>query len=111
MELLVKLMEKPDLKDHIMFGLWRNVVLVLKSCYKGMQNLENRGWYEILYWLAGSEMSELDSHPFRTYFTGKSITTYMEYWQKYIIFYFRAFELDSHGIEFTPAQSTCLAEL
>ena len=76
MELLVKLMEKPDLKDHIMFGLWRNVVLVLKSCYKGMQNLENRGWYEILYWLAGSEMSELDSHPFRTYFTGKSITTY-----------------------------------
>jgi hypothetical protein len=111
MEQLVKLMEKPDLNDHMMFGLWRNVALVLKSCYKGVQNLEDRGWYEIPYWLAGSEMSEPDSRPFRTYFTGKSIATYMEYWQKYIIFCFRAFELDGHGVEFTPAQSTCLAEL
>jgi hypothetical protein len=111
MEQLIQLMEKPDLNDHIMFGLWRNVALVLKSCYKGVQNLEDRGWYEIPYWLAGSEMSEPDSRPFRTYFTNKSIATYMEHWQKYIIFCFRAFELDGHGIEFTPAQFTCLTEL
>ncbi|TMC16025.1 MAG: hypothetical protein E6J34_20590 [Chloroflexi bacterium] len=111
MERLVKLMEKPDVNDHVMFELWRNVALVLKSCYKGVQNLEDRGWYEIPYWLAGSDMSAPDSRPFRTYFTGKSIVTYMEHWQKYIIFCFRAFESDGHGVEFTPAQLTCLAEL
>lgn len=111
MEQLVQLMEKPDLNDHVMFGLWRNVAFVLKSCYKGVQNLEDRGWYEIPYWLAGSDMSEPDSRPFRTYFTSKSINTYMEHWQKYIMFCFRAFELDGHGVEFTPAQFTCLAKL
>ena len=104
-------MEKLDLNDYKIFGLWRNVVLVLKSCYKGVQDLEDRGWYEIPYWLAGSEMSEPDSRPFRTYFTGKSITMYIEHWQKYIIFCFRAFELDSHSVEFTRAQFAYLAEL
>ena len=73
-------MKKFNFNDYIIFKLWRNVAFILKSYYKEMQNLKNKDWYEIPYWLIGNEMLKSDNHSFRTYFTDKSIIIYMKHW-------------------------------
>jgi hypothetical protein len=80
---MVKLNEltaKPTMKEHDLFTVWTSVRRLIKTCFEGVLDCENRGWTLIPFWLASSNSTMAATIPFRTYFPEATIDRYASYW-------------------------------
>ena len=65
MKTLVQLTERPKEDEEGLSEIWLSVSRVIKACWKGADDISDRGWDLILFWLNSSDRSKADSKPFR----------------------------------------------
>ena len=112
METLVNAIRPPDDIEQGLRLIWESVARVIKRCIEGVNDVEDRAWDLIPFWLNSSVLNEPDSKPFRTYITDGSVKKYTKTWQQLICFCIRALnEEDTHGIQFQSNQRTGFEEL
>ena len=101
METLVNAIRPSDEIEQGLRLIWESVARVIKRCIEGVNDVEDRAWDLIPFWLNSSVLNEPDSKPFRTYITDASVKKYTKTWQQLICFCIRALdEEDTHGIQF-----------
>jgi len=112
MEILVNAIRPPDDIEQGLRLIWDSVARVMKRCIEGVNDVEDRAWDLIPFWLNSSVLNEPDSKPFRTYITDGSVKKYTKTWQQLRCFCVRALdEEDTYGIQFPSNQRTGFEEL
>jgi hypothetical protein len=112
METLVNAIRPPDENEQGLRLVWESVARVIKRCVEGVNDVEDRAWDLIPFWLNSSLLNEPDSKPFRTYITDGSVKKYTKTWQQLICFCIRALnEEDTYGIQFQSNQRMGFEEL
>ena len=105
METLVNAIRSPDENEQGLQLVWESVARVMKRCIEGVNDVEDRAWDLIPFWLNSLVLNESDSKPFRTYITDGSVKKYTKTWQQLICFCIRALdEEDTYGIQFQSNQ-------
>jgi hypothetical protein len=109
---LNELAAKPTMKEHDLFMVWESVRRLIKTCFEGILDCENRGWTLIPFWLASSNSTIAATIPFRTHFPAATIDRYASYWQQLFMFCLRGMDdMKKYGIEFTISQQQKLMKL
>ena len=65
MKVLVKLTEKPESYEQDLMEVWKSVARIIEKCWKGVDNIADRGWDLILFWLNSVDSNKANSKPFR----------------------------------------------
>jgi hypothetical protein len=107
---LVQLIEAPGMQNHHERRIWDATARVIKCCFTGILNCQERGWTLIPFWLRSVDKNKEDTKPFRTFIAPYTLRRYASYWQQYIIFSLRAIMVDD-SIQWTARQRECLLEL
>ena len=77
---------------------------ILGACWEGYHDCLTREWDLIPFWLRSVTLDKEDTKPFRSYIAPYTLARYIGYWQSYILFYYRMYELQDSRLEFTQAQ-------
>lgn len=117
MKVLHKLTEKPDVKDHEVMRIWQSGSRLIDKAWKGVEDITERGWDLILFWLNSSKCEEPHPIPFRSETRDKTvegysnlriylIRRYSELWQRFLCFCYRVVgdEEDIYGVQFLREQ-------
>ena len=65
MKVLIKLTEKPEENEGEVFRVWQSGLRVIERCWEGVEDISDRGWNLILFWLNSSNREKAESTPFR----------------------------------------------
>ena len=84
---------------------------ILGMCWEGYHDCLAREWDLIPFWLRSVVLDKEDTKPFRSYITPYTLSRYIGYWQSYILFCYRMYELQDQRLEFTRAQYQILIEV
>jgi hypothetical protein len=77
MAILTKLTEKPEKSEGQICRLWSGGSRVIQRCWTGVENIADRGWDLILFWLNSSNPEKADSTPFNLAKKDKTIEKYL----------------------------------
>jgi len=80
------------------------VAKILGDCWDGYHDCLTREWDLIPFWLRSVMLDKEDTKPFRSYIAPYTLTRYIGYWQSYILFCYRMYELQDERLEFTREQ-------
>jgi hypothetical protein len=69
--------EKPEKVEGQICRLWSGGSRVIKRCWTGVENIADRGWDLILFWLNSSNPEKADSTPFNLAKKDKTIEKYL----------------------------------
>ena len=123
MEVLAKLTEKPKVNEVQMSRLWQSTSRVIKKCWTGAQDISDRNWDLILFWLNSAHSEKAELSPFnlttrdqtieRYMIFGKLLTNrYAEYWQRFLCFCYRVHGYEeTYGVHFLDEQTRILQGL
>ena len=84
---------------------------ILGACWEGYHDCLTREWDLIPFWLRSVTLDKEDTKPFRSYIAPYTLARYIGYWQSYILFCYRMYELQDERLEFTRAQIHNLIEV
>lgn len=84
--------------------IWDMVQKILDRCWEGYQDCLAREWDLIPFWLRSVTLEKEDTKPFRSYIAPYTLSRYIGYWQGYILFCYRMFELKDTRLKFTRPQ-------
>jgi len=65
MKSLLKLTEKPEEHEEELRQVWNSVSRMMESCWKGVENISDRNWDLILFWLNSAHPDKANTKPFR----------------------------------------------
>jgi hypothetical protein len=87
------------------------VAKVLGDCWDGYHDCLAREWDLIPFWLRSVMLDKEDTKPFRSYMAPYTLARYIGYWQSYILFCWRMYDLQDERLEFTREQFRNLIEV
>src|SRR5437667_6711631 len=67
MSILVKLTEGPGRHDHQERRVWDATARVVRACFNGIVDCQERGWTLIPFWLRSVDRNKEDTKPFRMF--------------------------------------------
>jgi hypothetical protein len=76
----------------------------LNQCWSGFHDVLERGWELLPFWLVSAVRGKEDTRPFRSYIAPYTLRRYIGYWQGYIMFCVRIYQVDNNIIQFTDEQ-------
>ena len=102
--------KRPRLQEANEHWIWVAIGTMLSQCWDGFHDIRMRGWNMIPYWLASVDRSAEDSKPFKKDLPLYTLERYFGYWQAYLMFCLRVYQLDMEFelIQFTTQQQECL---
>jgi len=65
MKALIQLTEKPGDNEYEIIEIWKSVSRVIEKCWKGVDDIFDRNWDLILFWLNSPIIGKANSKPFR----------------------------------------------
>ena len=110
MSILVKLTEGPRRHDHQERRVWDATARVIRACFNGVMNCQERGWTLIPFWLRSVDRNKEDTKSFRMFIAPATLYRYVSYWQQYILFSLRAM-IAEESVQFNARQREALLEL
>src|SRR5437667_10324372 len=85
MSVLVKLTEGPGRHDHQERRVWEATARVVRACFNGIIDCQERGWTLIPFWLRSVDGNKEDTKPFSMLIAPATLYRYINYWQKDIV--------------------------
>src|SRR5579871_963312 len=85
-----------------------SVKRVIERCMNGVNDIEERGWSKIRFWLQSIEAERPDGRPFRMYYA--NLATYINVWIELVLFCWRSHD-DPIGVELDESQTLILGQL
>jgi len=110
MSALVKLTEGPGRHDHQEQRVWDATERVVRACFNGVVDCQERGWTLIPFWLRSVDRNKDDTKPFRAFIAPATLYRYVHYWQQYILFSLWAMMAED-SVQFNVRQREALLEL
>jgi len=83
MKTLIKLTEIPDKNEGEILRLWESGSRFIHRCWKGAEDISNRGWNLILFWLNSSNREKANVIPFRLTTQEKTVVKYVIIWKRF----------------------------
>jgi hypothetical protein len=77
---------------------------ILSACWEGYHDCLTREWNLIPFWVRSVTLDKEDTKPFRLYIAPYTLSQYIGYWQSYILFCYRMYNLQDTRLEFTRTQ-------
>ena len=78
MTVLNKLTEKPEESEGGVFRVWQSGLRMIQKCWNGVDDISDRGWNLILFWLNSSNGEKAESTPFRLTIQDKTVDKYFD---------------------------------
>ena len=78
MRVLNKLTEKPEESEGGVFRVWQSGLRMIQKCWNGVDDISDRGWNLILFWLNSSNGEKAESTPFRLTIQDKTVDKYFD---------------------------------
>jgi hypothetical protein len=91
--------------------IWDGVEHILHGCWEGYHDCLTREWDLIPFWLRSVTLDKEDTKPFRSYIAPYTVSRYIGYWQSYILFCWRMYDLQDTRLEFTRTQYQNIIDL
>ena len=83
MKVLNELTKKPEESEGEIFRVWQSGLRVVQKCWKGVDDISDRGWNLILFWLNSSNPEKAESTPFRLTTQDKTVDKYIHTFEKF----------------------------
>jgi hypothetical protein len=84
---------------------------ILSACWEGYHDCLTREWNLIPFWVRSVTLDKEDTKPFRLYIALYTLSRYIGYWQSYILFCYRMYNLQDTRLEFTRTQYQNMIEV
>ena len=78
MRVLNKLTEKPEESEGGVFRVWQSGLRMIQKCWNGVDDISDRGWNLILFWLNSSNREKAESTLFRLTTQDKTVDKYFD---------------------------------
>ncbi len=78
MRVLNKLTEKPEESEGGVFRVWQSGLRMIQKYWNGVDDISDRGWNLILFWLNSSNGEKAESTPFRLTTQDKTVDKYFD---------------------------------
>ena len=83
MKVLNKLTEKPVDSEREVFRVWQSGLRVVEKCWKGVDDISDRDWNFILFWLNSSNREKAESTPFHLTTQDNTLVKYFHIFEKF----------------------------
>ena len=83
MKVLNELTKKHEENEGEIFRVWQSGLRVVQKCWKGVDDISDRGWNLILFWLNSSNPEKAASTPFRLTTQDKTVDRYIHTFEKF----------------------------
>jgi len=112
MDTLAGYSQKPEVGEEQLKQIEQSIIRMICNSLSGVNNVVDRNWNLLLFWLNSTELQNPNSKPFRTFYNDGTPIKYSGYWTRLICFLVRTMDdQDSLGIQLTLEQLELLQEL